>query len=432
MSLAGLPHACGRDRSLAAGASRTTGAWARILVLLDYYLPGFKAGGPVRSIANLVDALGDELDFRIITRDRDAGDAERYPGIRPGAWQPCGKASVCYLAPEQMTSRTLAHLIRATPHDVLYLNSFFSPFFTARVLLLRRLGLLPPRPVVLSPKGELSRGALGEKALKKRAYLAVSSALHLYRGVVWQASSPHEANDIRAWSAGRGWAGGSVHVAPDLPTRARTADAGARSAKEAGRLRLAFVSRISPMKNLTGALEILGGTSASIELDIFGPLEDRDYWAECERRLRGLPPSVRAAYRGVLAPQEVGPTLAGYDLLLLPTKGENYGHVIVEALAAGCPVLISDRTPWRGLAAHGAGWDLPLTDLDAFRRVLETCAAMGPEEHRALSRGAIAFAERHAHAAAPVEQHRALFRAALRSVHGGTHSGAAGHAQPTT
>ncbi len=427
MSLAGLPHACGRDRSLAAGASRTTGAWARILVLLDYYLPGFKAGGPVRSIANLVDALGDELEFRIITRDRDAGDAERYPGIRPGAWQPCGKASVCYLAPEQMTSRTLAHLIRATPHDVLYLNSFFSPFFTVRVLLLRRLGLLPPRPVVLSPKGELSRGALGEKALKKRAYLAVSRGLHLYDDLIWQASTSDEAREIRDAMIHDQSLPKRICVASDL-SRPYIPDETTRRVKTPGVLRLAFLSRISPKKNLIGALEILGGTSASIELDIFGPLEDRDYWAECERRLRGLPPSVRAAYRGVLAPQEVGPTLAGYDLLLLPTKGENYGHVIVEALAAGCPVLISDRTPWRGLAAHGAGWDLPLTDLDAFRRVLETCAAMGPEEHRALSRGAIAFAERHAHAAAPVEQHRALFLAALRSVHGTNHSGAEGHA----
>ena len=51
-----------------------------------------------------------------------------------------------------------------------------------------------------------------------------------------------------------------------------------------------------------------------------------------------------------------------------PTLGENYGHVIYEALDSGCPVLISDQTPWRGLSEVGAGWDLPLDKPDLFRQ----------------------------------------------------------------
>ena len=57
---------------------------------------------------------------------------------------------------------------------------------------------------------------------------------------------------------------------------------------------------------------------------------------------------------------------ATHDLLILPTQGENHGYVIQEALLSGCPVLISDRTPWRGLAALGVGADLPLEQPERF------------------------------------------------------------------
>ena len=34
-----------------------------ILIFADYYLPGFKAGGPIKTLSNLVDQLGDEFHF---------------------------------------------------------------------------------------------------------------------------------------------------------------------------------------------------------------------------------------------------------------------------------------------------------------------------------------------------------------------------------
>ena len=52
-----------------------------VLVFIGYYLPGYKAGGPVRSIANVVETLGDEFEFRIVTSDRDLLDEVPYPGI---------------------------------------------------------------------------------------------------------------------------------------------------------------------------------------------------------------------------------------------------------------------------------------------------------------------------------------------------------------
>ena len=73
-----------------------------------------------------------------------------------------------------------------------------------------------------------------------------------------------------------------------------------------------------------------------------------------DKLIAGLPSNVRVAYGGVVAPDEVTAVLRRHHLFFLPTHSENFGHVIVEALAAGRPALVSDRTPWTDLEAAGA------------------------------------------------------------------------------
>ncbi len=111
-----------------------------ILCFVAHYLPGYRSGGPVRTIANFVDHLGDEFDIRIVTRDRDALDTEPYPGVQIDAWNKVGKVQVFYASKKTVNLRGIAKLIRETPHDVLYLNSFFAFGFTTLPLLARRLG----------------------------------------------------------------------------------------------------------------------------------------------------------------------------------------------------------------------------------------------------------------------------------------------------
>ena|ERR1039458_4437225 len=70
-----------------------------VLVLVGTYLPGYKTGGPIRSIANLVAALGEEFPFRIVTLDRDLGDKAPFPGVVVNQWIQIGQADVLYLRP---------------------------------------------------------------------------------------------------------------------------------------------------------------------------------------------------------------------------------------------------------------------------------------------------------------------------------------------
>lgn len=346
----------------------------RLLALLDYYLPGFKSGGPLRTVANMVARLGRQLDFHIVTRDRDATDTAPYPGIQAGAWNEVAGAQVFYAPPGQLTARDLRLRVAEVAPDVIYLNSFFSTL-TINMLALRRARLIPPVPVVLAPRGEFSAGALRLKAAKKQAYIATARALGLYNGLVWQASAEDEAADIR-----RVMGALNVQVAPDIPAPLAAAQPPVPT-KAPGRLRLVFLSRIAEKKNLHFLIELLPLLRAeTVELMIYGPIREPDYWARCEAMIARLPAHVTARYGGPVEHAGVAAALAEAHAFVLPTLGENFGHAILEALAVGRPILISDQTPWHDLTLHYAGWDLPLNP-EPWLSALQLLVAMDQAEY---------------------------------------------------
>jgi glycosyltransferase involved in cell wall biosynthesis len=320
-----------------------------------------------------------------------------------------GQGETLYLAPSQLGLAGLRRVISETPHDVLYLNSVFSPRLTIVPLLLRRLGAIPRRPVVLAPRGELQRGAMesGARAryLKKKAYLAVARALGLFRGLTWQASNEAEAGEIRRHAG----AGATVAVAPDLTARLPESLPPPPRPKVKGALRVVFLSRLDAKKNLDGAIELLAGVRGEVRFDLYGPVVDERYWARCRAALDRLPPNVTVRCHGPVPHSRVAGIFRDHELFLFPTHGENFGHVVLESLAAGCPVLVSDRTPWRGLAPYGAGWDLPLEDPAAMRAALQRCVDMDEEEYRSWSVRAARFAREASSDERPVRWNRELF-----------------------
>ena len=379
-----------------------------ILIIVHYYLPGYKSGGPVRTIENLVEQIGDDFDFRIITSDRDMLDQAPYSNVQVNGWNRVGKAEVYYLSSDQCSLRGLAKLINTIPYDVLYLNSFFDPVFSVDLLVAWRLGWLPNRPMVIAPRGEFSSAALAIKRWKKVLYLVTAQVFGFYRNVVWQASSEGEAVDIRK-VLGRKNAQYIV-IAPNLPAAVQDARIGIIPTQgENETLRVVFLSRITPMKNLDFALRVLAKVSMPVVLHIFGIIDDCAYWKTCQELIHALPCHVVASYHGAVDHELVHETLSGYDLFFLPTRGENYGHVIFEALAAGVPVLISDQTPWRDLDQEAVGYMRSLNDENEFVKVIEQHYRLSVYERKEQSVKAHAYAQKIAEDSNLVEKNRALF-----------------------
>jgi glycosyltransferase involved in cell wall biosynthesis len=399
-----------------------------VLVLVDYYLPGFKAGGPLRSVYNLIDALGDEFRFRLITRDRDKGDRQPYPEARPGEWIRRDKAEVLYLEPGLPgTLRLIRELLRPGTH-VIYLNSFFSRKFSMLPAALRYLGLLPRASLLLAPRGEFSPGALGLKSLRKRWFMRVANLIGFYRGCLWHASSAFEAADIerevwpRTTSMEMALLGQDTtkrlsvftarplaFLASDMPDRLSYDQTPlAKRTKQAGAAEFAFLSRIDKMKNLAGAIGMLTSLKGRVALHVYGPCADGGYLAECKSAESNLPSNARVIWHGAIPHSDVHRCLSQHHFFFLPTKGENYGHVIVEAFVAGCPVIVSDRTPWRDLERAGVGWDLPL-ESPRFAAVLQECVDMEDGRFRDLSVRAAAYGLKSTRQPAVLVDNRKMF-----------------------
>jgi glycosyltransferase involved in cell wall biosynthesis len=390
----------------------------RVLVLLGAYLPGYKAGGPTRSIANMVAALGDEVQFKIVTLDRDLGDKAPYPGIVENQWQRVGLADVMYLRPGWRGLLGSFELLRSVDQNtVLYLNSYFSRCFSILAMFMCWLGLCRPREVVLAPRGEFSSGALAIKKRRKLVYITLSRWLGIHKHLRWHASSEFEAADIRKCYSNPHNIGIALDIATVLNISAAPCPYAQHRRKKTGELRVVFLSRISRMKNLSSALKMLDGVLGDVLFDIYGPAEDASYWGECQKLISALPANVRVEYRGRIEHEKIDQVFAEHDLFLLPTLGENYGHVICESLLAGCPVLISNQTPWRDLEKHGAGWAIPLEDVEHFRAILQQCVDADGEWFAALSASAKRYAKRVTSAPEIIDATRRLFRDPSVSLH---------------
>lgn len=348
------------------------------MILCDWFLPGYLAGGPIRSIETLTQQLGKDLNFRIITTDRDFRSDKAYTQVPANTWTVFEGREVFYVSPDHMNPDFMLELISNTPHDVLYLNSLFSKLFTVYPLRWKQQGKLGSQ-VVLAPRGMLGDGALAIKPLKKKLFLLFSRAFGLFKDVCWQSTSAQETEEIRKRIGQQA----RIIEVSNLPKAAAIAKP---IEKEPGSLKLCFISRISEKKNLNFALEVLKSiNSIPIQFDVYGPVEDQAYWELCSATAKLLPATVTFGYRNSLKPEEIGRALENYHALFLPTQNENYGHIIVEALQHARPVVLSDQTPWRGLREEGVGFDIPLSDKQAFAEAIAALAALDQVRFDAMS-----------------------------------------------
>lgn len=382
-----------------------------VLCFVSYYLPGFKAGGPIRTIQNMISHLGDEFELKIVTKDRDIGDLSSYPGVLHGEWISHDCWKVVYLPSRHLNLKTLTAVLEKESFDVVYLNSFFDFNFTIKPLVLRKLGLFSGVPVILAPRGEFSRGALGLKSFKKKIFIKLSILFGLYKSVTWQASSELEKKDI---INALGVLPSSILVAKDLPVL-RDTECVTSSSFILRDVRLVFLSRISPMKNLEFTLKVLSRIKAILIFDIYGPIEDEVYWVRCLELIEKLPSNIRVAYCGEVTPDQVGHTFSRYDLFFFPSLGENYGHVIAESLSVGTAVLTSDKTPWSDLEDEELGWNFSLTEESLFIEKIEYIASLSVDERAAWRERVRKASFSRINCAQDIDDNKLLFNSVLKS-----------------
>ena len=339
----------------------------KILIFTDSFLPGFKGGGPITSISNLVNLLSKYFDILICTRNHDFGESNPYQNIVYDQITNYKEYNVIYLS--KMDKSNISRVINEFNPNLLYLNSFFSKT-TLIVMLLNKFNF--KKKIVVAPRGELQVNALNIKKTKKSIYLFLYKLFGFYKNIFFHSTDIIETNSIK-----------ELFYTNDITELQNSVKINKFDPliKNKNELKMIFVSRVSRKKNLHFALNILKEIKYNISLDIYGPKEDIEYWNECENIIKTLPNNIKVTYKGSLAQNQIVEKMREYHCFFFPTLSENFGHVIVEAMQAGLIPIISNQTPWIKLNEVNAGWDIKLDDKNQYIQAIEELYTMDKEEY---------------------------------------------------
>ena len=369
----------------------------KLLIFCDWYAPAFKAGGPIRSIVNFVDRFKDQYDIHVFTSDRDINQKRPFKNIATDQWLERDGYHIWYYSPGTMSNKKVRSLIADINPDKIYLNSMFSNMIKP-IMAAHASGKL-----IVAPRGMLRRSALAVKPLKKLIYLRLLRHSGIGKNLSFHSTGEEETKDIQRFfpKAKR------IILAPNLPVAVNKSLGLAE--KTPGKLRMVFVGRLHPIKKLDFLLEALVNAKGEIALDIVATREDAEYWRMCKKLISRLHSKINIKNYIDLPHDEIKPLLEKAHLFVLPTEGENFGHAIFEALAVGCPVLISDQTPWRDLQPKKAGMDHPLSDLSGFTKAIQSFVDMADAEWQAYRTGALTLAKDYENNLEAVAQYNQLF-----------------------
>lgn len=360
---------------------------SNILVFIDWYYPGFKAGGPVRSCRNMVAHLKDQFNFYIVTSNTEYTETIPYTNLQYNKWMdgPDGE-KVIYLDQQHQSASEYNKLIKERDYSTLMIFGLFSKNFSR--LPLKVANQSNCKKIIVSPRGMLAPEALKIKGFKKKLFLKWSNLTSVFKNVIFHVSNDMEKNqvekNIKSYK--------NIIVASNFSRKHQSISI-IKKDKEVGKLKLISVARIAPEKNTKFALEILSKCKGEIELDIYGSIYSEQYWKECESLIKEMPKNVRVNYMGHLDSEKLFEVLPEYDFLFLPTRGENFGHIILESFICGLPVIISNRTPWNDLQSKRIGFEYDLRDVNGFKQCIEAMVDLDPIAHADWKRNAFDFGQ---------------------------------------
>ncbi|MFQ5335060.1 MAG: hypothetical protein ACE5DN_03190, partial [Flavobacteriales bacterium] len=258
----------------------------RILIFIDWYLPGYRAGGPIRSCANMIAALSSKFEFYVITRNTDYLDDKPYPDVHTDKWNVLPDGSwVHYLSNKSVNRNKIEQLLLEKNYDAIYINGIYSRFFSMIPL---QLAHKHKMNAIVAPRGMLAPGAMGIKPLRKRLYLQYAKSAGLFSRIRFHATGTSERDRIRKVIS----ADAEIVLAPNLAKQVSNSPPAGRL-KKSGQLRIIHVARIAPEKNLHFALEILANVNGDVKMDIFGPVYNKTYWDKCLSLIADLPANIQ-------------------------------------------------------------------------------------------------------------------------------------------
>ena len=379
----------------------------KILIAIDWYRPAHKAGGPITSIENLVNLLGDDenLEFYIICGLFDYGALEPLP-VEQEAWVKVGKAQVQYWHPKRLNLNTWKQVIQQLKPDVVHMQGLWSIKFSILPLLAAQScrETTPIAKIIVSPRGMLTPQALKQKQWLKAPVAWVLKRLNAYKNVVFHSTNDQETKEIAKY-LGIGAISGDNNTSSRIPQNLGPAKnpilqmpnvprslyrENSKYTKIPNHLHWVFVGRISPEKNPMLLLQALQMLDCSTTGNFIGGYQNEPYFTEFKNAINNLPAQHQVKYLGELGVDEIAEHLTQCDLLINASISENFGHAMAEALSAGVPILVGPNTPWQELWEAKAG-EVAQYSPRGFAAAMDKFASMDSTTHKQFREGATQY-----------------------------------------
>lgn len=326
-----------------------------ILIFYDWYSPAFKAGGPIQSLNNLVAYLEKDHQVKILCSNKDNDNS--ILNVLSNSWTQISATTSIWYNSETSIFKWIK-FIKQQQSKIWYLNGIYSLRYNIIPIIFKR-----KSKVVIAPRGMLQAGALSNKKFKKYIYLFLLNIFGGFKNVYWHATDEQEALDIKKWFPHSN----KIFLVSNIPKSPIPSIT--IPEKKQGVLNLIYLSLISEKKNLHLLLKSIQDLKG-VTLDIYGPIKDKNYW---ERKCKPLLNQMQnvAKYKGEVEPINVQNTIANYDVFILLTSGENFGHAIYESLSVGRPILISNFTPWDYLMEKNIGLNVDINNAVEIKEGIE-------------------------------------------------------------
>ena len=231
----------------------------------------------------------------------------------------------------------------------------------------------------------LGEGALKIKSFKKKNFISLAKIFNLYSQIFWHASTQKEALEVSKIFGNKS----KVITAQNFASVSNQIGF-KKKKKEDGKLNILFASRISKKKNLLLLVNAICQSEFKkhITLKIIGHNENPEYFDKCLAFIKNN--DISFDYLGPLPHSELSDHYQNCDIFCLPTLHENFGHVIMEALSFGMPILISKNTPWLNLENKQMGFDLELVS-ELFKEKIDLFYNLSDNEFSEFSKNALNY-----------------------------------------
>lgn len=335
----------------------------KIFITIPWFLPAYRAGGPVQSVANLVKEFTEGVEYYIFCGDTDLNGAA-LENIKINEWVNFNDhTKVWYSGPDKISDSLVKEVTTLKP-DIIYAVGIFSWHFNLVPVIFCK----GPKKII-SARGMLHPGALSQKKWKKEIFLRLFKLFEYEHKVVFHATDEEEKKCIQQKMGENA----VVFVAGNFPNKIGLLSL---PPKEPGKLKLLTIALLSPMKNISLVLDALFKIEGEIEYHIYGPVKDEEYWITCKEKIKNLPANISVQYHKEFEPAQLNSILSTAHVFILPSKSENFGHAIYEALSAGLPVITSHDTPWNQLDASLTGMNVSTENADSIATAISLFTAM--------------------------------------------------------